>query len=153
MTKLSTIPQHQFSITCGLCKHHTMLEVVNLIAVVGGDTTAQEVRQRARCHNCGVKGNNTYQIVYRGASDAAMDGTAISWGKSLCLALNSRGGGKKQPPFYSDMSCSHIFCEKGSFFFIIREGQKSYLENPVQKMYSAVKFIKSDQPALKFLTG
>ena len=43
--------------SCGLCKHHTMLEVANLIAVVGGDTTAHEVRQRARCHNCGVKGN------------------------------------------------------------------------------------------------
>ena len=42
--------------------HHTMLEVANLIAVVGGDTTAHEVRQRARCHNCGVKGNNTYKI-------------------------------------------------------------------------------------------
>ena len=66
MTKLSTIPQHQLSITCGLCKHHTMLEVANLIAVVGGDTTAHEVRQRARCHNCGVKGNNTYQIKLRG---------------------------------------------------------------------------------------
>jgi len=38
MTKLSTIPQHQLSITCGLCKHHTLLEVANLIAVVGGDT-------------------------------------------------------------------------------------------------------------------
>ena len=36
MTKLSTIPQHQLSITCGLCKHHTLLEVANLIAVVGG---------------------------------------------------------------------------------------------------------------------
>jgi len=46
MTKLSTIPQHQLSITCGLCKHHTMLEVANLITVVGGDTTAHEVRQR-----------------------------------------------------------------------------------------------------------
>ena len=53
------------------------LEVANLIAVVGGDTTAHEVRQRARCNNCGVKGNNTYQIVYRGASDAAMDGAGI----------------------------------------------------------------------------
>ena len=50
-----------------------MLEVANLILVVGGDTTAHEVRQRARCHNCGVKGNNTYQdhantcvdVVYR----------------------------------------------------------------------------------------
>ena len=61
-----------------------MLEVANLIAVVGGDTTAHEVRQRARCHNCGVKGNNTYQIVYKGNSssrrlsllDIAMDGAA-----------------------------------------------------------------------------
>ncbi|MBT5950268.1 MAG: hypothetical protein HOG90_03980, partial [Betaproteobacteria bacterium] len=61
----------------GLCKHHTLLEVANLIAVVGGDTTAHEVRQRARCHNCGVQGNNTYQIVHKGASDAAMDGTGI----------------------------------------------------------------------------
>ena len=51
-----------------------MLEVANLIAVVGGDTTAHEVRQRARCHNCGVKGNDTYQIVYKGGSGVAMDG-------------------------------------------------------------------------------
>ena len=53
-----------------------MLEVANLIAVVGGDTTAHEVRQRARCHNCGVKGNNTYQIVYRGGSYDALMGAA-----------------------------------------------------------------------------
>jgi hypothetical protein len=64
-------------------------------------------------HNCGVKGNNTYQIVYRGASDAAMDGTGVRDGKSLCSTLNGRGGGKKQPLVYSDMSCSHIFSEKG----------------------------------------
>ena len=55
MTKLSTIPDHQLSITCGLCKHHSMLEVANLILVVGGDTTAHETRQKARCDNCGVK--------------------------------------------------------------------------------------------------
>ena len=67
----------KFSITCGLCKHHTLLEVANLIAVVGGATTAHEVRQRARCHNCGVKGNNTYQIVYTGNSDVAMDGAGV----------------------------------------------------------------------------
>ena len=70
-------PQHQLSITCGLYKHHTLLEVANLIAVVGGDTTAHEVRQRARCSNCGVKGNNTYQIVYTGNSDVAMDGAGV----------------------------------------------------------------------------
>ena len=77
MTKLSTIPKHQLSITCSLCKHHTLLEVANLIAVVGGDITAHEVRQRARCNNCGVKGNNTYQIVYTGNSDIAMDGAGV----------------------------------------------------------------------------
>jgi hypothetical protein len=40
-----------------------MLEVADLIAVVAGDTTAHEVRQIARRHNCDVKGNNTYQLV------------------------------------------------------------------------------------------
>ena len=49
---------------------------VSLIAIIVGDTTAHEVRQRARCHNCGVKGNNTYKIVYTGNSDLAMDGAA-----------------------------------------------------------------------------
>lgn len=54
-----------------------MLEVANLILVVGGDTTAHEVHQRARCRNCGVKGNNTYQIVYEGNSDIALDGAGV----------------------------------------------------------------------------
>ena len=57
-------------------QHLTLLQVANLIAVVGGDTTAHEVRQRARCYNCGVKGNNTYQIVYRGGSYDALMGAA-----------------------------------------------------------------------------
>ena len=35
----------------------------HLILVVGGETTAHDVRQRARCDNCRAKGNNTYQIV------------------------------------------------------------------------------------------
>jgi NAD kinase len=68
----------QLSIICGLCKHHTMLEIANLIAVVGGDTTAHEVRQRARCYNCGVTGNNTYKIVLNGDSGIATDGAGIS---------------------------------------------------------------------------
>ena len=39
-----------------------MLEVANLIAVAGGDTTAHEARQRVRCNKCGVKGINTHQF-------------------------------------------------------------------------------------------
>ena len=54
-----------------------MLEVADLIAVAGGDTTGHEVRQRARCNNCGVKVNNTYKIVYTGNSDVAMDGAGV----------------------------------------------------------------------------
>ena len=56
---------------------YVMDDLANLTAVVGGDTTAHEVRQRAICHNCGVKGNNTYQIVYAGNSDVAMDGAGV----------------------------------------------------------------------------
>ena len=63
MTSLSSIPDHQLSITCGLCKHHSMLEVANLIAVVGEDATAHDVRQRYSCPKCKTKGNNTYQII------------------------------------------------------------------------------------------
>ncbi len=76
MTKLNTIPQHQLSITCGVCKHHSMLEVANLILVVGGDATAHDVRQRYSCPKCRAKGNNTYQIVYKGSSGVAKDGAA-----------------------------------------------------------------------------
>ena len=54
-----------------------MLEVANLIAAVGGDTTAHEVRQRARCQKSGVKGNNTHQIVYTGNSDVAVYGAGV----------------------------------------------------------------------------
>ena len=50
---------------------------VSLIDIIVGDTTAHEVRQRARCHSCGMKGNNTYQIVYTGNSDVAMDGAGV----------------------------------------------------------------------------
>ena len=66
MTKLYAIPDHQLSITCGFCKHHSMLEAANLILVVGGDATAHDVRQRYSCQKCKAKGNNTYQIVLAG---------------------------------------------------------------------------------------
>ena len=51
--------------------------------VIDSPTTAHEVRQRARCNNCGVKGNNTYQIVYTGNSDMAMDGAGVRSAKDV----------------------------------------------------------------------
>ena len=64
---------------------------LNLEAEGPINTSAHEVRQRARCHNCGVKGNNTYQIVYAGNSssrrlrllDIAMDGTGVKSAKDV----------------------------------------------------------------------
>ena len=40
------------------------------------DLTTDVLSQRARCNNCGVKGNNTFQIVYRGGSYNALIGAA-----------------------------------------------------------------------------
>ena len=54
-----------------------MLEVANLILVVGEDATAHDVRQRYSCPRCKAKGNSTYQIIYRGNSDVALDGAAV----------------------------------------------------------------------------
>ena len=77
MTELSLIPDRQLSITCGLCKHRSTLEIANLIAVVYEDATAHGVRQRYSCPKCKTKGNNTYKIIDRGNSDIALDGTAV----------------------------------------------------------------------------
>ena len=46
-----------------------MLEVANLIAVVGGDATAHDVRQRHVCKQCNVRGDNTFKIVSKGGGD------------------------------------------------------------------------------------
>ena len=69
------IPDHTLSITCGLCKHHSMLEVANLILVVGAEATVHDVRKKFRCKQCNIKGENTFQIVWRGNGGIALDGS------------------------------------------------------------------------------
>jgi hypothetical protein len=66
MTQLSTIPDHTLSITCGVCKHTSVLEVANLILVVGGDATAHDVRQRHVCKQCNTRGENTFKVISKG---------------------------------------------------------------------------------------
>ena len=77
MTQLKMIPDHHMSITCGLCKHHSMLEVANLILVVGEEATVHDVRKKFRCKHCTAKGNNTFQIIFEGNSDIALDGAGV----------------------------------------------------------------------------
>ena len=65
------------------------------------NTTAHEVRQRARCNNCGVTGNNTYQIVYPGNSDVAMDGAGVDgwcWGYGETMIKQRTYGEVCEPP-------------------------------------------------------
>ena len=56
---------------------------LKLRAVLTFDLTTDVLSQRARCQNCGVKGNNTYQIVYTGNSDIAMDGAGVRSAKDV----------------------------------------------------------------------
>ena len=49
---------------------------LKLRAALTFDLTKDVLSQRARCNNCGVKGNNTYQIVYCGGSYDALMGAA-----------------------------------------------------------------------------
>ena len=43
-----------------------MLEVANLILVVGEDATVHDVGKKFRCKQCNVKGENTLQMVWWG---------------------------------------------------------------------------------------
>jgi len=61
--KLGTIANSKISITCGACQHQAVLEVANLIFVVGEDATTHDVRQRHVCPKCNSKGNNIYKVL------------------------------------------------------------------------------------------
>ena len=52
---------------------------------------AHEVRQRARCYNIGLKGNNRYQIIDSGNSDLVMDGAGVRQKKSFMKTIIRSG--------------------------------------------------------------
>ena len=52
-----------------------MLEVANLILVVGEEATVHDVSKKFRCKQCKVKGENTFQIIYKGNGGIALDGS------------------------------------------------------------------------------
>ena len=54
-----------------------MLEVANLILVVGAETTVHDVSKKFRCKQCKAKGENTFQIIYKGNGAIALDGAAV----------------------------------------------------------------------------
>jgi len=62
-TKLSTVSDKSISIDCSACGQNARFKVADLILATSEDTTTHEVRQRAVCKDCGVKGDNTYVII------------------------------------------------------------------------------------------
>ena len=62
-TKLSAIANKRMEITCSACVHKSSHKVADLILATSDDITTHEVRQRAVCRVCGVRGDNTYQVV------------------------------------------------------------------------------------------
>lgn len=56
---------------------YSMLEIATLMAVVSPDAADHGVCQKLRNQKCKATGNNTYQIVWRGNSDIAIEGVGV----------------------------------------------------------------------------
>ena len=76
MTQLASISNNHIALMCG-CGHWKNVPVVDLIATHGREITVKEVVSRARCVECGKKGNLEYRIIYVGSSAEAMLGTGV----------------------------------------------------------------------------
>tara|TARA_B110000114_G_scaffold172606_1_gene199477 strand:- start:7 stop:258 length:252 start_codon:yes stop_codon:yes gene_type:complete len=76
-TKLSAASDKRMEHTCSACGQEFSYKIAHLILATRDKTTTHEVRQIARCHNCAVKGNDTYQIVWQGNSGVALDGAWV----------------------------------------------------------------------------
>ena len=72
-TKLSAVSDKRMDLTCSACGQEFSYKIADLILATSDDQrakldglcpyTTHEVRQRAVCRGCGVRGNNTYQVV------------------------------------------------------------------------------------------
>ena len=62
-TKLSVVSDKRIYLNCSACGHTFSYQIADLILATSDDTTIHEVRQKAVCRGCGVRGDNTYQVV------------------------------------------------------------------------------------------
>ena len=77
MTTLANVTNNHLASTCSLCGHSGEIAVKTLIEVFGRDMDVRDMAKRARCSRCHVKGQNTFRIIYIGASRDAMRGAAV----------------------------------------------------------------------------
>ena len=62
-TKLSAVSDKRMDLTCSACGHEFIYKIADLILATSEDKTTHEVRQRAVCRGCGVRGDYRYQVV------------------------------------------------------------------------------------------
>ena len=55
-TKLSAVPDKRMDLTCSACGHKFSYKIADLMPTTSDNTTTHEVRQRAVCRGCGVRG-------------------------------------------------------------------------------------------------
>ena len=73
-TQPKIISMHHLSVTLGLCKRHPLLEVGNIILVVGDQATVHWASKRFRCKQRRAHSKNTFQIIWKGNSEIALEG-------------------------------------------------------------------------------
>ena len=57
-TKLSAVSDKRMDLTCRACGHKFSYKIADLILTTSENATTHEVRQRAVCRGCGVRGDN-----------------------------------------------------------------------------------------------
>ena len=62
-TKLSAVSDKNMDLTCSACGHEFSYKIADLTLATSEDKTTHEVRQKAVCIGCGVRGDNTYKVV------------------------------------------------------------------------------------------
>ena len=62
-TKLAAVCNKRMDLTCSACGHKFSYKIADLILTTSNDITTHEVRQRAVCRACGIRGDNTYHVV------------------------------------------------------------------------------------------
>ena len=56
-TKLSAVSDKRMDLMCSACGHKFSYKIADLILANSEDATTHEVRQRAVCRGCGVRGD------------------------------------------------------------------------------------------------
>ena len=95
-TKLSAVSDKRMDLTCSACGHEFSYKIADLILATSDTSTdyctTHEVRQRAVCRGCGVRGDNTYFIYLASLIAVLHIGFAPLLRVCQCIQLTEHNG-------------------------------------------------------------